>query len=71
MSNNPEMTSNRGRPPNPQPTERIHVAIPTNVSVYYRMKFFDDLTQQMKKGELSKLIVRLLKEEAAKEGVIL
>lgn len=52
----------RGRPPGP-PKERVHLMIDQEVYLYWSLVFTDPFTRQLKKGELSELASRLLREE--------
>lgn len=62
-----ERANKGGRPPNPITNERLTVYVSADVFLYWRMKYWDEFSQQMRKGEMSKLVDRLLREEMNRE----
>lgn len=59
--------SNRGRPPNAVPKDDWHIHLDRDISLYFRLKYLDPLSQRMKQGAMSELVNRLLREEMRRE----
>lgn len=66
MSSTP-MKSNRGAPRSPIPKDDMHVSVDASVALHFRMKFLDPVTKATRKGALSELVNRLLREEMARD----
>ncbi|MFM6926962.1 MAG: hypothetical protein ACKOX6_00770 [Bdellovibrio sp.] len=67
MSENTVEINKGGRPAAPIPNDRWNVRVSPDVGVYWRTRFWDELSQQVRKGEMSKLVDRLLREEMNRE----
>lgn len=62
-----ERANKGGRPANLIKNEKVSVYVTADVALYWRMRFWDDFSQQLKKGEMSKLVDRLLRDEMNRE----
>lgn len=60
------LKSNRGAPKQ-GPKDDWHVSIDQTTSIYFRAKYLDPLTKTTRKGALSELVNRLLREELARD----
>lgn len=59
--------NNPGRPPRTQPTERWHIVVPTDLSLYFRLQCHDTLRNTTRVGALSGLVEKLLRQEMQRQ----
>lgn len=63
MSNEVEYKRNVGRPPSDTPKDRWVCSVDLDVAIFWRAALWDTLTNQVRKGAMSELTTRLLREE--------
>jgi hypothetical protein len=59
--------SNRGAPKKAIPSDDWHVSVDLDLSTHFRLKHMDTFTGKTRKGALSELVNRLLREEYNRE----
>lgn len=57
----------RGRPPSTTRKDEWHINVEQDLSLHFRLKFFDEFTGRTRVGALSELVNRLLREEFMRE----
>lgn len=64
MSDTPhDFKPTRGRPPSDTPRDVWHVKVDLDVAVWWRTRLFDELEGKVRKGAMSDLTSRLLRDE--------